>query len=90
MLNLAEQHSLEIDDGRPTVRPSILAADAGCLSHFWLTRGRVTGAEQWSVTEVKQVMNAQLHQHLERTSAKHLPWWMRVIRAIRRLLLGSG
>src|SRR5690242_3065825 len=58
LLNVADQHSLEINEGRPTVKPSILVADAACLSHFWLTDGRMVAAEEWSAAKVKRVMAA--------------------------------
>jgi hypothetical protein len=90
MLNLADQHSLEIDEGRPTVRPSILVADAPCLSHFWLTGGLVSNAESWSATAVQEVMTQQLHRHLTKAAAKRAPWWMRLIRAIQRRIGKRG
>jgi hypothetical protein len=72
------------------VRPSILAADATCLTHFWLTDGRVVAAEQWSAAEVQDVMTAQLHRHLQGAEGKSLPRWMRTLRLIRRLLFGPN
>jgi hypothetical protein len=86
LLNLADQHALEVRRGRPTVTPSILVADARCLSHFWLTDGRVIGAEKWSAAEVQDVMAAQLERHLEAATVHPLPWWRRTLRAVRRLL----
>ena len=82
MLNLLDQHSLKIEDGLPTVSPSILAADSPCLSHFWLKRGRVVFAEKWSQVQVEKVMSAQLSRHLHSDRrARSLPWWRRSLNA---------
>lgn len=65
MLNLLEQHQLEIVDGLPSVDPSILVADAPCLSHFYITNGRVEWAQQWSKKTVDRVMQSQVRRHVE-------------------------
>jgi hypothetical protein len=87
MLNLLDQHSLELDEGRPTVCPSILVADAPCLSHFWIKRGEVVWAEHWSKARVQRVMDAQLRRHLrpERDSrsiaSRFFAWLKRLVKA---------
>ncbi|HLO96315.1 MAG TPA: DUF6527 family protein [Burkholderiaceae bacterium] len=65
MLNLLDQHHLDIEDGLPTVTPSILVSDAPCLSHFFIRRGRVQWAEQWSQKTVDRVMQSQVRRHVE-------------------------
>ena len=86
MLNLADQHSLVVRDSLPTVRPSILVADAPCLSHFWLTNGNVSSAEKWSKDEVNDVMAAQLQRHLEGTGVpQRTSFWRRILGHLRRL-----
>jgi Family of unknown function (DUF6527) len=77
MLNLLDQHSLEIEGGLPTVSPSILAADAACLSHFWLNKGQAVYAEQWSQAKVKRVMSAQLLRHLKAEKYRKPVGWHR-------------
>lgn len=66
MLNLLDQHQLEIEDGLPTVTPSILVADAPCLSHFFIRRGRVDWAQRWSKKTVDAVMKSQIRGHVAR------------------------
>jgi hypothetical protein len=65
MLNLLDQHHLDIEDGLPTVTPSILVSDAPCLSHFFIRRGRVQWAEHWSQKTVDRVMRSQVRRHVE-------------------------
>jgi len=65
MLNLLDQHRLVIEGGLPTVTPSILVSDAPCLSHFYVSRGRVQWAQQWSKQTVAQVMQSQVRRHVE-------------------------
>jgi hypothetical protein len=65
MLNLLDQHRLVIEGGLPTVTPSILVSDAPCLSHFYVSRGRVQWAQQWSKQTVDQVMQSQVRRHVE-------------------------
>lgn len=65
MLNLLDQHQLVIENGLPTVSPSILVADAPCLSHFFIERGRVQWAQQWSKKTVDRVMRSQMRHHIE-------------------------
>lgn len=65
MLNLLDQHHLDIEDGLPTVKPSILVSDAPCLSHFFICRGLVQWAEQWSQETVDRVMQSQVRRHVE-------------------------
>lgn len=72
MLNLLDQHHLVMEDGLPTVTPSILVADAPCLSHFYIRRGRVEWAQQWSKKTVDRVMQSQVHRHLEQDKNRKL------------------
>lgn len=65
MLNLLDQHQLVIEGGLPTVTPSILVSDAPCLSHFFIRRGQVEWAQQWSKTTVDKVMQSQVRRHIE-------------------------
>lgn len=65
LLNLLDQHRLVIEGGLPTVTPSILVSDAPCLSHFYVSRGRVQWAQQWSKQTVDQVMQSQVRRHVE-------------------------
>lgn len=65
MLNLLDQHQLVIEDGLPTVSPSILVSDAPCVSHFFIRKGQVQWSEQWSKSTVDRVMQAQVRWHLE-------------------------
>lgn len=65
MLNLLDQHQLVIEDGLPTVTPSILVSDAPCLSHFFVRRGEALWAEQWSQQKVDSVMQSQVRRHVE-------------------------
>ena len=65
MLNLLDQHHLLIEGGLPTVDPSILVSDAPCLSHFFIRRGRVVWAQQWSQKTVDKVMQSQVRRHVE-------------------------
>ena len=66
MLNLLDQHHLVIEgEGLPTVTPSILVSDAPCLSHFFIRRGRVEWAQQWSQQTVARVMQFQVRRHVE-------------------------
>ena len=65
LLNLLDQHRLVIEGGLPTVTPSILVSDAPCLSHFYVSRGRVQWAQQWSKQTVDQVMQSQGRRHVE-------------------------
>lgn len=66
LLNLEDQHRLAIEHGWPTVTPSILVADAPCLSHFFITAGQVTWAQQWSQDTVDNVMKNQIQAHVQR------------------------
>lgn len=65
MLNLLDQHQLVIEGGFPTVTPSILVSDAPCLSHFFIRRGQVEWAQQWSKKTVDRVMQSQVRRHVE-------------------------
>ncbi|WP_371733867.1 DUF6527 family protein [Rhodoferax sp. BAB1] len=65
MLNLLDQHQLVIEGGLPTVTPSILVSDAPCLSHFFIRRGQVEWAQQWSKITVDRVMQSQVRRHVE-------------------------
>jgi hypothetical protein len=65
MLNLLDQHQLDLEEGLPTVSPSILVSDAPCLSHFFIRRGQVQWAEQWSKKTVDKVMQSQVRRHVE-------------------------
>jgi len=65
MLNLLDQHHLVIEGGLPTVTPSILVSDALCLSHFFIRRGQVEWAQQWSKKKVDMVMQFQVRRHVE-------------------------
>ncbi|MGV3571408.1 MAG: DUF6527 family protein [Ramlibacter sp.] len=83
MLNLLDQHALEIKGGMPTVCPSILVADAPCLSHFWIREGEVLWAEQWSRAKVDRVMDAQVKRHLANSDRRLSPW-AKLVRWLRR------
>ncbi|WP_413184522.1 DUF6527 family protein [Paraburkholderia sacchari] len=65
MLNLLDQHQLVIKGGLPTVTPSILVSDARCLSHFFIRRGQVEWAQQWSEKRGDMVMQSQVRRHVE-------------------------
>lgn len=65
MLNLLDQHQLIIERGLPTVTPSILVADAPCLSHFYIQKGQVQWAAQWSKRTVDRVMQSQVRRHVQ-------------------------
>lgn len=65
MLNLQDQHQLVIEGGLPSVTPSILVSDAPCLSHFFIRRGQVEWAQQWSKKTVDRVMQSQVRRHVE-------------------------
>lgn len=64
MLNLLDQHELVVEDGRPTISPSILVSDAPCLSHYFIRRGKVEWAQQWSKKTVDRVMKSQVRRHV--------------------------
>jgi hypothetical protein len=70
MLNLLDQHHLTIDGGLPTVTPSILVSDAPCLSHFFIRRGEVEWAQQWSNKTVDRVMQFQVQRHVEQDKSR--------------------
>jgi len=70
MLNLLDQHHLVIEDGLPSITPSILVSDAPCLSHFFIRRGRVAWAEQWSKKKVDHVMQYQVSRHVEQDRSR--------------------
>jgi hypothetical protein len=70
MLNLLDQHKVKIEGGLPTVSPSILVSDAPCLSHFFITRGKVDWAEKWSKKTVDKVMQSQIRRHVERDNKR--------------------
>jgi hypothetical protein len=72
MLNLLDQHQLIIEKGIPTVSPSILVSDAPCLSHFFIRRGRVEWAQQWSKKKVDRVMQDQVRHHIEQDKNRTL------------------
>jgi hypothetical protein len=86
MLNLLDQHALEIRNGLPTVCPSILVADAACLSHFWIREGQVIWDEQWSKTKVDRVMAAQLKRHMAGNRESQTLWekFARWVRSLTR------
>ena len=72
MLNLLDQHQLVIENELPTVTPSILISDASCLSHFFIRRGRVEWAQQWSKKTVDRVMQFQVRRHVEQDKKRKL------------------
>ena len=72
MLNLLDQHQLVIEGGLPTVTPSILVSDAPCLSHFFIRRGQVQWAEQWSKKTVDRIMQSQVRRHVEQDQKRSL------------------
>ena len=72
MLNLLDQHHLVIEGEFPTVTPSILVSDAPCLSHFFIRRGQVEWAQQWSKKTVDRVMQSQLRRHIEQDERRKL------------------
>ncbi|PWF49393.1 DUF6527 family protein [Massilia glaciei] len=65
MLNLLDQHQLIVEEGLPTITPSILVSDAPCLSHFFVRCGEVEWAQQWSKKMVDNVMQSQVRRHVE-------------------------
>lgn len=78
MLNLLDQHHLLIEGGLPTITPSILVSDAPCLSHFFIRRGRVVWAQQWSQKTVDKVMKSQVRRHVEQDKKrKPKPFFLR-------------
>lgn len=70
MLNLLDQHQLVIENGFPTVSPSILVSDAPCLSHYFIRKGRVEWAQQWSKERVDMVMQSQIRRHIEQDNKR--------------------
>ena len=64
MLNLLDQHHLIIENGLPTITPSILVSDAPCLSHFFIWKGEVEWAQHWSKKSVDKVMQSQQRRHV--------------------------
>ncbi|WP_420798797.1 DUF6527 family protein [Geothrix edaphica] len=78
MLNLLDQHHLSIEGGSPTVTPSILVSDAPCLSHFFIRRGQVEWAQQWSKKTVDRVMKSQVRRHVEQSKKREpIPSFLR-------------
>jgi len=65
MLNLLDQHHLVVENGLPTVTPSILVSDSSCLSHFFIKKGEVHWAQQWSKQTVDRIMQSQVRRHVE-------------------------
>lgn len=70
MLNLLDQHRLITDHGLPTITPSILVSDAPCLSHFFIRKGEVEWAQQWSKKTVDKVMRSQVRRHSEQDNKR--------------------
>ncbi len=78
-LLLGDGHTVYDEGGLADISPSIGVWDAPCRSHFWIHRGRVRWADQWSDAEIHSAMERQLSRHVQHAKASQ-PWYKRLAR----------
>lgn len=78
-LLLGDGHTVYDEGGLADISPSIGVWDAPCRSHFWIYRGRVRWADQWSDAEIHSAMERQLSRHLQGAKTEQ-PWYRRLAR----------
>lgn len=78
-LLLGDGHTVYDEGGLVDISPSIGVWDAPCRSHFWIHRGRVRWADQWSDAEIHSAMERQLSRHLQSAKTSQ-PWYKRLAR----------
>lgn len=67
------------NDGLPTLSPSIGSWNLPCRSHYFIRRGRVEWAADWSDDRVAAGRAAEDRR---RSAVHHVSWWKRFIRRI--------
>lgn len=87
-LLVPDGHRISVEDGVPSITPSILVADAPCHSHFYITDGEVDWYPSMSATQAAAVMKRQVARHVSADLAGR-SWWENgrrwVLRASRRI-----
>lgn len=73
-LLVPDSHQITSVDGRATVRPSILVADAPCHSHYYISDGGVEWLSSFTPAQVTSIMRSQIARHASRNSRK--PHWI--------------
>lgn len=77
-LLLGDGHKVKDVGGLADVWPSIGVWDAPCRSHFWIEKGRVLWADQWSDVEIHSAMEHQLSRHQKATKVSKR-WYERFV-----------
>jgi hypothetical protein len=78
-LLLGDGHTIHDEGGLADISPSIGVWDAPCRSHFWIHKGRVLWADQWSEADIQSAMERQLSRHLQGAKMSQ-PWYKRLAR----------
>ena len=63
--------TLEIEDGKPSLRPSIGNWQLPCKSHYWITQGQVDWSTRWSDELIKQGRRAEASRRQLHYSSPH-------------------
>jgi Family of unknown function (DUF6527) len=87
-LLLDDGHVVNDVDGLADISPSIGVWDAACKSHFWIRRGEVTWAEEFSEGAIRTAMHRQMSRHLDRGSLQ--AWWKRLARRVAKFFRQRG
>lgn len=77
-LLVPDSHHITLDDGWPTIRPSIAVCDAACKSHYFISAGRVEWLRAFSREQAANVMQQQIARHISRDPR---PTWISRCRA---------
>ncbi len=78
-LLLGDGHTVNDVGGLADVSPSIGVWDAPCRSHFWIQKGNVLWADQWSDAKIHSAMEQQLSRHLKSAKMSQR-WYKRLVR----------
>lgn len=73
-LLVPDGHQISSEDSIPTIRPSILVADAPCRSHYFITNGDVEWLPAFSPSQAESVMRLQIARHVVADRVSRSRW----------------
>lgn len=81
-------YSISMDPSGPTLTPSVGNWNV-CNAHYWITRGEVAWASQWSLQHIaasRAVEDARRTAYYDRSES----WWRRLVHRLRAWLHRIG
>lgn len=73
-LLVPDGHRISLKGNVPSIKPSILVADAPCHSHFYITNGEVDWYPAMSPSQATAVMHRQVARHVSADRASRSLW----------------